>query len=136
MDPSPLPEHQVLAPPERHWRMAAGALLPLGVAAAPAFLALGDLPLCAFKHLTGVDCPLCGGIRTCAALAQGDFYAAWQTNPGLLPLLALAALHSGLLAGEAITGHRWVSPRSLSHAWMGAGAIVLASWIWRLVVPA
>ena len=88
--------------------MAAGALLPLGVAAAPAFLALGDLPLCAFKHLTGVDCPLCGGIRTCAALAQGDFYAAWQTNPGLLPLLALAARVvrevSGLLRLATKTG--------------------------------
>ena len=136
MVPSPLPDRQVLAPPERQWRTAASALLPLGVAAAPAFLSLGDLPLCAFKHFTGIDCPLCGGIRTCAALAQGDISAAWQVNPGLLPLLALAALHSGVLAGEAITGHRWVSPRSLSHAWMGAGAILLASWFWRLVVHA
>ena len=136
MVPSPLPDRQVLALPERQWRTAASALLPLGVAAAPAFLSLGDLPLCAFKHLTGIDCPLCGGIRACAALAQGDISAARQVNPGLLPLLALAALHSGVLAGEAITGHRWVSPRSLSHAWMGAGAILLASWFWRLVVHA
>ncbi len=136
MVPSPLPDRQVLALPERQWRTAASALLPLGVAAAPAFLSLGDLPLCAFKHFTGIDCPLCGGIRTCAALAQGDISAAWQVNPGLLPLLALAALHSGVLAGEAITGHRWVSPRSLSHAWMGAGAILLASWFRRLVVHA
>lgn len=136
MESSPLPDSTGLAMPERQWRTAASALLPLCVAAAPAFLSLGDLPVCAFKHVTGIDCPLCGGIRACAALAQGDISAAWRANPGLLPLLALAALHCGVLAGEAISGHRWVGSRGLSGAWMGAGAILLASWLWRLVARA
>lgn len=114
--------------------MAAGSVLPLGVVAAPAFLALGDVPLCAFKHLTGVPCPLCGGIRVCAALAQGDFASAWQLNAGLLPLLGLAAMHSVLLVVEAVQGQRTriVAPRTLQRAWQLAGAGLLSSWGWRL----
>lgn len=108
-------------------------LLPLGMAAAPGFLALGDLPLCAFKHLTGLPCPLCGGIRACAALAQGDVAAAWQANPGLLPLLVLATAHSALLALEAFSGKPLAPSRPLKRAWVGAGAVVLTSWLWRLL---
>jgi hypothetical protein len=114
--------------------MAVGSVLPLGVVAAPAFLALGDVSLCAFKHLTGVPCPLCGGIRVCAALAQGDFVSAWQLNAGLLPLLGLAALHSVLLMVEAVKGQRTriVELRALLLAWQLAGAGLLVSWGWRL----
>ena len=133
MVPSPLPDRQVLALPERQWRTAASALLPLGVAAAPAFLSLGDLPLCAFKHFTGIDCPLCGGIRTCAALAQGDISAAWQVNPGLLPLLALAALHSGFLLVQFAIGRPLVAAGSFNLAWKWAGAALLLFWLISLL---
>ena len=84
-----VPEGTALASADRPWRLAIGLMLPIGVALAPRFLALGDIPLCAFKHLTGVPCPLCGGIRACAALAQGDVASALLINPGLLPVLAL-----------------------------------------------
>lgn len=118
----------------RQWRIAVSSVLPLGVVAAPAFLALGDVSLCTFKHLTGVPCPLCGGIRVCAALARGDFASAWQLNAGLLPLLGLAALHSVLLMVEAVQGQRTgiFAPRALLLAWQLAGAGLLASWGWRL----
>ena len=121
-----------LAAPQRQWRAAMGLLLPMGIGAAPALRSLGDLPLCAFKHLTGVPCPLCGGIRVCAALAQGDVSAAFVHNPGLLPLLAVAALHSGLLLSEAVSGRRLGTPPALTLAWKVAGGILLFSWLWRV----
>ena len=119
---------------DRKWRLAVGSVLPLGLTVAPSFLALGDASLCAFKHLSGVPCPLCGGIRVCAALAQGDFASAWQLNAGLLPLLCLAGMHSVLVMVEAVRGQRTriVSPRALQLAWQLAGAGLLTHWGWRL----
>ena len=122
-----------LTGPDRQWRAAVGLVLPAAALAAPAFLALGDVPLCAFKHLTGVPCPLCGGIRTCAALAQGDLAAAWQYNPGLVLMLAVAAVHMALLTVEAVRGHRIGTPPALKLAWKCAGASLLVSWAWRVL---
>lgn len=123
---------QLLSVPQRLWRIAVASLVPLAAGGAPLILQLGDLPLCAFKHLTGVPCPLCGGIRACAALAQGDVAAAFQVNPGLLPLLFLAALHGGLLLAEAASGRQLAPPRSLHLAWQVAGGVLVASWLWQL----
>ena len=123
---------QALASADRPWRLAIGLMLPAGVALAPRFLSLGDIPLCAFKHLTGIPCPLCGGIRACAALAQGDVAAAWLLNPGLLPVLALAAFHSGLLMAQATTGQRLLAPGALSWAWKWAGVTLLFFWLMRV----
>lgn len=126
---------QSLSKPQRQWRFAVASLVPLAAGAAPLILALGDVPLCAFKHLTGVPCPLCGGIRACAALAHGDVAAAYQVNPGLLPLLFLAALHAGLLIAEAVSGRQLAPPRALDLAWKMAGGVLVASWLWRLAGP-
>lgn len=117
----------------RRWRVVTGLMLPAAIGVAPAFRSLGDLPLCAFKHLTGAPCPLCGGIRTCAALAQGDFSAALAFNAGLIPLLAIAALHSGLLIVEALNGRALGPPPTLVLAWKLAGAFLLAWWLWRVL---
>ena len=124
-------EYKRLLPLERQWRTGVSFLLPLAVGLAPALAAL-DVPLCAFKHLTGVPCPLCGGTRVCAALAQGDVAAALQLNPGLLPVLTLAALHSCLLLVEALSGREFGPPRALAAAWKLAGGFLLASWLWRV----
>jgi hypothetical protein len=126
------PEGTALAQADRPWRLAVGLMLPVGLVLAPRFLALGDIPLCAFKHLTGMPCPLCGGIRACAALAQGDLAAAWALNPGLLPVLAVAALHSGLLLAQAATGRSLTEPGALTRAWQWAGAALLITWLLRL----
>lgn len=103
---------------------------------APSFLSLGDVPLCAFKHLTGMPCPLCGGIRACAALAQGDFLAAFLLHAGLMPLLAVAAVHSALLLTEAISGRQLGPLPALATAWKLAGAILVISWLYRVLGPA
>lgn len=123
---------QQLTAPQRQWRIAVASLVPLAAGAAPLILRLGDVPMCAFKHLTGVPCPLCGGIRACAALANGDVAAALQVNAGLVPMLFLAALHGSLLFTEAMSGRQLAPPRVLNLAWKIAGGVLLVSWLWRL----
>ena len=127
-----MPEGAALGSADRPWRLAIGLVLPVGLALAPRFLALGDIPLCAFKHLTDLPCPLCGGVRACAALAQGDLAQALLLNPGLMPVLALAALHSGLMVAQAVSGRRLLVPGSLTRAWQWAGASLLFFWLLRL----
>lgn len=109
---------------------------PLAIGGVITLRSLGDIPLCAFRQLTGIPCPLCGGTHTCAALLQGDFVTAWQANPGVLFLVAVAMMHSALLAAEAASGRqikRPLVPKTLSWAWFGALVVLLAAWLWRLL---
>lgn len=49
-------------------------------------------PPCPFKHVTGWDCPGCGGLRMTHDLLHGDLAAAFTDNAFILvglPLLAL-----------------------------------------------
>jgi hypothetical protein len=75
------------------------ALLPL----APPF-ALPALSLCAFKSLTGLPCPLCGGTRALQALLRGDFAHAFYLNAAALPALVAIGAIAILLAWEAFRG--------------------------------
>ncbi|UFU04400.1 DUF2752 domain-containing protein [Ruania suaedae] len=52
----------------------------------------GGPVLCPLLAVTGLYCPMCGGLRTTAALAGGDLAAAWSVNPLLTLLLPAAAL--------------------------------------------
>ncbi len=56
----------------------------LGLTAAAGLTLLGPqrmVPLqCPFLALTGLDCPLCGGTRSTAALVRGDLAAAVDLN--------------------------------------------------------
>ena len=47
--------------------------------------------LCWFKRLTGTGCPGCGLTRSVICLVHGDFYKAWQFNPGGYLFCALVA---------------------------------------------
>jgi hypothetical protein len=123
--------YQRLQPLERRWRAGISLLTPAAIALAPKVAALG-VPLCAFRYLTDVPCPLCGGTRICAALAHGDLSVALQLNPGLLSVLGLAALHSLLLMTEALSGRSLVEARSLLRAWQLAGVFLLGSWLFRI----
>jgi hypothetical protein len=123
---------QHLSTAQRQWRVAAAALPLVALAAAPRIIALGELPLCAFKHLSGLPCPLCGGLRACAALAQGDVAAALAVNAGLLPLLLVAALHAAQLAAEALAGRALAPAHSFKRAWQLAGGVLIATWLWRI----
>ena len=118
---------------ERQWRAAATLTWPLALGAAPVILAVTSVPLCAFRQLIGQPCPLCGGTHACAALAEGNLLAAWQAAPALMPVLALALVHTVQLAYEALYARR-VAPawRIGACAWGAAGAAMLVLWGMRL----
>lgn len=130
---SPRAEPRLLTWPERQWRGLVLAGWPVALLGAAPLLSLGDVPLCGFRHVTGIPCPLCGGTRVCAALAQGDFQAAWQLNAGLVVVLAIAAVHSVQLAAEAGSGLRWRRWRVGAGVWRAGLAVLLVSWIARLL---
>jgi hypothetical protein len=94
---------------------------------------LGDLPLCTFYRLSGLPCPICGGSHAFAALLHGDVLAAWQSNPGIVVLLAISAVHTGFLAREALSGCRLGTGEFWSRAWAGGGILLLAGWGLRLL---
>ncbi|MES2581663.1 MAG: DUF2752 domain-containing protein [Pseudomonadota bacterium] len=124
---------ELLSPPERQWRSALTLGWPLALLGAPLALSVDGLSLCGFRHVTGLPCPLCGGTRACAALADGNFLAAWQLNPGLMVLLALAAAHSVQLGVEAWTGRRVQRWRIGAGAWRAGLAVLLLGWTLRLL---
>jgi hypothetical protein len=125
--------HHLLAPGERQWRASLTLAWPLALAGAPFLLTLGHVPLCAFRQLSGQPCPLCGGTHACAALVEGNFAQAWAANPGLMPLLAIAAVHSAQLAYEAWRGRRMVRWRVPTSAWQAGGVFLLGAWVLRLL---
>ena len=56
---------------------------------------LPSIPLCPFRAITGLDCPLCGATRATFALFDGDLSRALDLNPVyvlLLPVLAVVAV--------------------------------------------
>lgn len=125
-------ETTALSLPERQWRSVATLGWPLALLGAPAVASLGDLPLCGFRHLTGLPCPLCGGTRVCVALVQGNLEAAWAANPGLLLLLGLVAAQTVLWGAQAWTGcplYRW---HIGAWAWAAGLGVLLAGWLLRL----
>lgn len=123
------PDTLALCASERQWRVVALLGWPLVLGAASWLLAWGGVPLCPFRALTDIPCPLCGGTHFCAALAAGDFLAAWQANPGLVPLFLIAAVHSLVLACEAWLARRLPSWHVGAAVWgMGVVALVVA-WL-------
>lgn len=59
--------------------------------------------------------------------------AAWQANPGLMPLLLIAAAHTVHLAYEAWSGRRVVGRwRIGAGLWALGGAALLTGWVLRL----
>ena len=46
---------------------------------------------CAFRLVTGLECPGCGMTRMCTSLLMLDFKAAWSYNPVIMCLLPVGA---------------------------------------------
>ncbi len=130
--PLPIAEESQLTPVQRRARASLLLGWPVALGGASLLLSLGDIPLCAFRQLTGRPCPLCGGTRACAALAEGDLLAAWQAHPGLLPLIAIAAAHSVQIAHEAWSGRPSGHRRINSTAWLAGGVYLTVNWLLRL----
>lgn len=89
-------------------------------------LLIGLAPTCAFKSLTGYDCPLCGGTRAVSALARGDIASAWRFNAAVVLGLAAAPAAALVIARRRARGAA-VSPSRTRIAW-AAGLGLLAAW--------
>ncbi|ASK66964.1 hypothetical protein CFK39_15400 [Brachybacterium avium] len=81
-------------------------LLPLAIIASGATLAIAvqlvfdpfrtHIPLCVLNHLTGLECPGCGAIRSVHALLAGDPLLALRNNALVTTAIPLAGI--GLVA--------------------------------------
>ena len=93
---------------------------------------LPHLPLCQFKHLTGLPCPGCGLTRAFSAISHGQLKTAWQLNPFSFPLYALAVCFVFFPLGERLrpglgnTLLRW-----RIHLWLSL-AMLVGIWTWGL----
>lgn len=127
---------RVPTPDERHlaylWLAAAAgalALRPLWLALAP------HLRPCLFRSLTGVPCPTCGTTRAAVAFLEGDFAAAFTTNPLAAAAGLVFVVGAPLAAAWALA--RWpvpVIPSPLPR-WVRIGAVSLlaGNWIYGIL---
>lgn len=130
----------------RRWLAPVG--IGLGVAATTLALRLrdphqaGTWGLCPLRALTGLDCPLCGGLRAVNDLTHGDLAAAWFSNALLLvslPVLVglwlwwlIASLTGSRSPIQIISGPVGEGPRKISRVLLwGYLALVAAFWIFR-----
>jgi hypothetical protein len=86
--------------------------------------------LCLVKRLTGVACPSCGFTRGALSLLHGHIAQAWLYNPLLYSVLAL---FSAAMAVRIIWGRRvsiCLTGTERKAAWIVAGALFVANWIY------
>lgn len=94
-----------------------------------------NLPLCAFKRLTGIPCPTCGSTRGAISLAHGDLAQAWCYNPLVfsVAVVFVAGLLVRVMLGRAVVVD--LSRRQRAAAWVVAAAVLLLNWtyvIWNV----
>lgn len=77
----------------------------------------GGAPVCAFRYLTGYDCPGCGSQRAFHALLHGRVAEAWGYNPFVFFAVPAAVFYVIVEAGR----RRW--PRF--HAGLTRPAVLL-----------
>jgi hypothetical protein len=119
---------------EALWLTVGGAsLCLLGVALVTPGI---QLPLCAFKTITGLPCPTCGITRAVIALSRGDLDRALFMNP-LAAVAGLAAL-AYLLYAAAVLALRLprlrpvVTPRDARLLRAGGVSLLALNWIWLI----
>ncbi len=107
------------------------------VALDPAYLGQ-TTNLCAFRFVTGVDCPGCGLVRSWCATAHGhlgDAFALHLFGPAtfaglLVTLLAFRFTRASRPAGESF--ETWIARSWRDHAWVRVtafgGAVAWVGW--------
>jgi hypothetical protein len=109
-----------------------GAALACAAAAPFANGLAADAPVCAFRAITGVPCPTCGGTRALLALSRLDAAAALAWNP-LVTLAVAAFLGGGLVALlRALRGQG--VPDGAPPRWAGGAAALALAANWAFVV--
>jgi hypothetical protein len=110
--------------------LAAGALVGC------AYLAFNDpndpralMPQCPTKMLTGLDCPLCGGLRMVRSLITGNLSAAVHDNLVLLLCLPVVLVVWGRSVVGGLTGH----PRPFSMSRRTGFVVIGVAVCWAVV---
>lgn len=104
-----VPANPLLRPDERKVRSILAFALVV-VLAGVAFLPVNSpvfplgLQTCAFKGVTGLPCPLCGGTRATHALLHGDYARAAYLNVAAFPALVFFVTVGMVLSAEALRG--------------------------------
>ena len=88
-------------------------------------------PACAFKAMTGLDCPGCGMTRGLHALMNGDVLRAFSHNALLIVLLVATAIYVGWNAIASRIGRQQLRFEFKRRTWIAVGLGVLAFWILR-----
>lgn len=108
-------------------------LLAGGVLAAAWLFAPFPTPACAFRGITGVPCPSCGGTRCLRSLLAGHLAEAATWNPLVFAAAAAALAFAGYAA--VVTAFRLprLRLRSISKAErnllrLGVAVVFLANW--------
>jgi hypothetical protein len=108
------------------WGWVAGGAAAAGLLLARDPNASGSYGFCPLKAVTGLDCPLCGGLRGTRALLEGDVTTALDQNV-LLPLFLLVG---GVLAVSSARGRSITGPRVSRWLW---AAVVVAAVVFGVV---
>lgn len=101
------------------------AAVGLGAAAVAAVALVdphqGHYPRCPLLTLTGLYCPLCGGLRATFDLAHLDVGAALARNPLVVALAPVVVVAWLLWAQQAFSGRRLL----VAPAWWGTALLVV-----------
>jgi Protein of unknown function (DUF2752) len=110
-----------------------------GVVAVSTALALRRFPLpqgpettlCFVRRFTGFSCPGCGMTRAFAALARGEWHAAWGFHPLSFLVLTELAVAWALWGVSIRRGRAPLSRRAVNVALAANAALLLAVWVVR-----
>lgn len=88
-------------------------------------------PLCPWRRLTGIPCPICGMTTGVLALSHGDMVGAFVANPAA-PLLVAAVVISFLPFVYRSTAFREAVARARPLARAGPWLLLPFLWVWQL----
>lgn len=101
----------------------AGALAGTLVVALHSPYESGSYGYCPLHALTGLWCPMCGGLRGTYDLAHGDVAAAWGMNPLWVVAVPVVIVGWSLWLVRGLRGAAWPRvPRVVS--WLALGVVV------------
>jgi hypothetical protein len=118
--------------PALNLRRALITLLGIALALASARMAVQGwvtLPACGWRWLTGLPCPLCGGIRCLDALSHGEILRALTLNP-----LVFFGLAGGLTVALHSRLRHWMQTQSPARWVRWLSIVALINWFYLIAV--
>lgn len=128
----------VLRPSQRLTRASVVGVTAVAAYALPkALLALEGPPICVFRHVTGLPCPLCGGTHAMSHLMDLDVAQAIEANTGVTILAVGAGIWAVASLWEAVSGRTMLGAelalRLKRAAPMSGALVLLVAWATRWV---